>query len=140
MNATGDPQSERDPLVLEELACDVARFLDAQKADRILVLRVREMIHISSYFILASGRSSRQVRMLGDSLERYLKPLHLPRLGVHGRDDGRWFCLDHGEVVVHLFDDEARDYYDLENLWVAAPRIDVDFKRSSVSSEPEDAA
>jgi ribosome-associated protein len=77
---------------------------------------------------------------MGDSVERFLKPMHLPRIGFHGRDDSRWYCLDHGEIVLHLFEEEAREYYDLENLWVKAPRLEVDFMSRAVASEPEGGA
>lgn len=118
--------SQRTIEELKEIAVGAARFLHDQRAERIIVLNVRDMIQISSFFILASGRSPRQVRTLGDGVERYLKPKQMPRLGAHGRDDSRWYCLDHGEIVLHIFDSEARDYYDLENLWVQAPRIEID--------------
>ena len=125
---------------LEEIAVGAAQFLHEQRAERIMVLKVRDMIQISSYFILASGRSPRQVRTLGDGVERFLKPQHLPRLGAHGRDDCRWYCLDHGEVVLHLFDQESREYYDLENLWARAPRVEFDLRTSAVSAETDDSA
>ncbi|MGE4618281.1 MAG: ribosome silencing factor [Planctomycetota bacterium] len=130
-----DFASQHDMQELEEIAIGAARFLHEQRAERILVLNVREMIKISSFFILASGRSPRQVRTLGDGLERYLKPRHLPRLGAHGRDDSRWFCVDHGEIVLHIFDTEARDFYDLENLWAGAPRVEFDLQSPSVSAD-----
>ncbi|MEE2883691.1 MAG: ribosome silencing factor [Planctomycetota bacterium] len=123
---------------LEEIAIGAARFLHEQRAERIIILKVRDMIQISSYFILASGRSPRQVRTLGDGVERFLKPKHLPRMGAHGRDDCRWYCLDHGEIVLHIFDTEARDYYELENLWAQAPRVEFDLRIPAVSSEAED--
>ncbi|MAW77129.1 MAG: ribosome silencing factor [Planctomycetes bacterium] len=123
---------------LEEIAIGAARFLHEQRAERIIILKVREMIQISSYFILASGRSPRQVRTLGDGVERFLKPKHLPRMGAHGRDDCRWYCLDHGEIVLHIFDTEARDYYDLENLWAQAPRVEFDLRIPAVSSKSDD--
>ena len=123
---------------LEEIAIGAARFLHEQRAERIIILKVREMIQISSYFILTSGRSPRQVRTLGDGVERFLKPKHLPRMGAHGRDDCRWYCLDHGEIVLHIFDTEARDYYDLENLWAQAPRVEFDLRIPAVSSKSDD--
>ncbi|HIC23268.1 MAG: ribosome silencing factor [Planctomycetota bacterium] len=125
---------------LEKITIGAARFLFEHKAEDILVLRVQELLQICSYFILASGRSSRQVRTLGDGVERYLKPFHLPRIGAHGRDDSRWYCLDHGEIVLHIFDEEARMFYDLENLWSRAPRIEVDLQIPAVSSEAEEAS
>jgi len=104
---------------LEKIAVDVACFLHQQRAENIRILR--------------------QVRNFGDAVERHLKPLHLPRLGIHGRNDARWFCIDHGEIVLHLFDDEARDLYDLDQLWGHAPKVDVDFKALITSTaQPEE--
>ena len=123
---------------LEEITIGAARFLHENRAENILVLRVLEMLQICSYFILASGRSPRQVRTLGDGVERHLKPMHLPRVGAHGRDDAHWYCLDHGEIVLHIFDEEARLFYDLENLWARAPRVEVDFRIPAVTSESDD--
>ena len=111
---------------LEEEAVRVARFLHSKKAEDVLVLRVRELLPISSYFVLASAPAARANRALADGTERLLKPQPLPCLGVHGRDEGRWICLDHGELVVHLFDRDARKFYDLENLWADAPRVPVE--------------
>lgn len=134
----GDNRMEsRSVEELQQIAVDVACFLHHQRADRIRILRVREMLQISSFFILASGRSNRQVRNFGDAVERHLKPLHLPRLGMHGRNDSRWFCIDHGEIVLHLFDEEARDMYDLDQLWGHAPVVDVDFKALATASEDQ---
>ena len=59
-------------------------------------------------------------------------------MGAHGRDDCRWYCLDHGEIVLHIFDTEARDYYDLENLWAQAPRVEFDLRIPAVSSKSDD--
>ncbi len=56
---------------------------------------------------------------------------------MHGRDNSRWFCIDHGEIVLHLFDEEARDMYDLDQLWAHAPLVDVDFKALATTSEDQ---
>lgn len=112
---------------IEEIAVSVARYLHGKRAEDVVVLRVRELLPIASYFVLASAGSSRSAQTLSDGLQKLLKGTPLERRGIHGRREGRWVCLDYDEVVVHLFDQEARRFYDLENLWAGAPRIDIAF-------------
>lgn len=116
-----------DPIELESLAVRVAQFLHEKRARDIVVFRVRELLPIASFFVIASANSTRATSTLADGVERLLKPVELPRIGVHGRKEGRWICLDHAELIVHLFDRESRRFYDLENLWADAPRVHVEF-------------
>lgn len=128
-----NPQMETflDVGKLEEIARDAACFLHQRKGEDIVVMRVRELLPIASFFILASGGSSRAIQTLSGALQKHLKPGPLPRLGVHGRGEDRWICLDQGEVVIHIFQREARSFYDLENLWADAPRLSIDFSDDS---------
>ena len=119
-----------DPDELEAIAVEVAQFLHEKRAEDIKVLRVRELLPIASFFVIASAGSSRAAQTLADGAERLLKPLDLPRLGIHGRKEGRWICLDYAELVVHIFDRDARKFYDLENLWTGAPRVDAQLEES----------
>ena len=112
---------------LEAIAIEAARFLHDKRAGDISVLRVRELLPISSFFVIASGGSARATKNLADGLERLLKPMQLPRLGIHGRKEGRWVCLDYSEIVIHIFERDARRFYDLENLWVGAPKVEIEF-------------
>ncbi len=116
-----------DPVELEQIAVEVAQFLHSKRAREISVLRVRELLPIASFFVIASAGSQRATKNFADGVERLLKPKGLPRLGVHGRKEGRWVCLDYAELVVHIFDGDARKFYDLENLWVGAPRVEVEY-------------
>ena len=124
---------------LEAIAKDVAQFLHQKRADEITVLRVRELLPISSFFIVASAGSQRATKTLCDGVERLLKPVNLPRLGIHGRKEGKWVCLDYSEIVVHIFERESRRFYDLENLWAGAPKVAVTFgPRAAVEVESSD--
>ncbi len=114
---------------LEGVAIEVARFLDEKRAEDIAILRVRELLPISSFFVIASATSTRGAQTLSDGTERLLKPKPIPRLGVHGRTEGRWICLDYSELVIHIFEKDTRRFYDLENLWAGAPRVKVEFPR-----------
>ncbi len=87
------------------------------------VLEMTELLSVVDLFVVTSGRSDRQVRTIAEEVERLSKA----RCGrgpvrVEGLGDARWVLLDYGDVVVHVFDEETRAYYDLEHLWSAAPR------------------
>ena len=116
---------------IEEIARDAACFLHQRKGEDVIVMRVRELLPIASYFIIVSAGSSRALQTLADSLQKHLKPGPLPQLGAHGRGPDRWICIDQGEIVIHIFQRDARSFYDLENLWAEAPRLDIEFPSAS---------
>jgi ribosome-associated protein len=97
----------------------------SKKADDILVLEVGDIISITDYFVIASASNPRLVRTIVDEVERVMKEeaAVAPR-GTEGLDDASWVLLDYGDVVVHVFLDETRAYYDLDRLWADAPRVD----------------
>lgn len=84
-------------------------------------------------FVIGSGTSNRHVRSLADDVEERLRERGDRPLRREGADYGRWVLLDYGDLVVHLFDSETRDFYDLERLWADAPRIE--FAEMSASTE-----
>ena len=104
----------------KELALDVATFLDSKRAEDIVVVDVQSLLPITSYFVLASGSSSRTLRALAAGVKKILSGSNFTRLGMQGSREGRWMCLDYTEVVVHLFAREAREFYDLDHLWADA--------------------
>ena len=87
-----------------------------------VVLDLRELVDSFDVLVVASGRNDRQVRAIAEEIERLVdialdvKPTH-----VEGWAAGEWIALDYGDVIVHVFDEATRDYYDLEHLWSAAP-------------------
>ncbi|HVA53857.1 MAG TPA: ribosome silencing factor [Acidimicrobiales bacterium] len=89
-----------------------------------VVLDLRELVDSFDALIVTSGRNDRQVRALAEEIERLVdlaldvKPNH-----VEGLSQGEWVALDYGDVIVHVFDETAREYYDLEHLWSAAPAL-----------------
>ena len=76
------------------------------------------------YFVIASGTSRRQIHSMADEIDRNMNLLGERKMGIEGYAESRWVLLDYGNVVVHLFDDETRRYYDLENLWGDALRVE----------------
>ena len=87
-----------------------------------VVLDLRELVDSFDALVIASGRNDRQVRSIAEEIERMVDlALAMKPLRVEGWAAGEWIALDYGDVIVHVFDEAARDYYDLEHLWSAAP-------------------
>lgn len=101
-----------------ELAAAAARSALANRASDVIVLDVCEQTALFDYFVIATGTSRRQLHAISEEIDDVLqKGLGDVRLGIEGYEDSRWIVLDYGSVVIHLFDEEARSYYDLESLW-----------------------
>jgi ribosome-associated protein len=96
-----------------------------KKALDIVVMDLRGMTAITDYFILCSGRSSRQVMAIADHIQAEMRDNHIRPLGVEGVGSGHWILLDYDNVVIHVFYDPIRRFYNLEGLWVDVPRIQV---------------
>jgi ribosome-associated protein len=90
------------------------------------ILDVHGLIVITDYFVICSGTSERQVKTIVDEVERSLRDLDRKPVRREGETEGRWVLLDYVDVVVHVFREEERDFYDLERLWRDAPTVDVD--------------
>ena len=109
----------------KKLALFLADALDEKKALDIVILDVESLVGYTSYFVLSSGRGERHVQSLADHLRRHVRTDQGVRpMGVEGAKSGRWALLDFGDVVVHVFREDERDFYDLEGLWQDAERID----------------
>jgi ribosome-associated protein len=108
------------------LALAAARVADETRGTDVRVLDLREITPVFDYFVIATGASRRQLHAMADEIEAVLKKEHQDRKrGAEGYEEGRWIVLDYGDVVVHLFDAEARQYWDLEHLWSDATRVPV---------------
>ena len=94
------------------------------KAEKPVVLDVREVSSFADTFVLVSGRSDRQVRSIADRIERQLRGGGERPLGIEGTENGRWILMDFADLIVHVFLAEVRELYDLERLWSDAPQID----------------
>jgi ribosome-associated protein len=111
------------PKQIMELA--VSTLVD-KKAKDIKVLKTTELTVLADYFVIASGGSLRQLRTLSDELKTVFEDAGEPALRTEGRNGGGWTLVDFGSLVVHLFTDETRQFYDLERLWSDAITVDVD--------------
>lgn len=99
--------------------------LDEHKATDIKVLGVGSITSIADYFVIASGNSATQVRSLADYVEDALAKEDIHPLRNEGYHSGDWITLDYGDVLIHVFRRETRDFYDLERLWVDATNVDI---------------
>ena len=107
-------------LDLARLCADIAH---EKKATDIAILDVSKIVVISSYFVLASGDSRKQLQAIVDAIQERVRGSGWRRRGLEGFDEGKWILSDYGAVVVHLFDRESRRFYDLESNWADAPRV-----------------
>ena len=96
-----------------------------KKAFNVVALDVAELTSIADTFIICSGRSNRQVGAIADYIKTDLKKHKIKPLSVEGSKDGHWMLLDYGHVIIHVFYEPMREFYDLEGLWVDAKRIET---------------
>ena len=131
MSDTGESTNqgvELEPLESEEVALAIARIANEKKAENLVALRVREQVQYTDYFIILSGHSDRQVGALRDHIQKRVKAeLGLKPFRVEGTDNNHWVILDFSDVVVHLFYEPTRDFYQLEELWDDAVELDLPF-------------
>lgn len=96
-----------------------------KKAKDLVILNVKEISGFADYFIICSGTSDRQVRAVASTIQENLKKMGILPLGVEGEAAGRWILLDYDDVILHVFLESVRTFYDLERLWSEAPRMAV---------------
>jgi ribosome-associated protein len=110
----------------KEKALWCARLALDKKAADLVLLDVQQQSSFTSYFIICSGTSDRQVQAIAAHLEASCKQAGMRPLGVEGVREGRWVLLDYADVVIHIFHEPVREFYDLERLWTEAQRIPVE--------------
>lgn len=114
------------PIDARELALLCTNAALTKKAKQLTILRVTELSSFTDYFIICSGNSDRQVKAITETIETELKKSGALPLGVEGARSGRWSLIDYGDVVVHVFLEPVREFYDIERLWSDAPAMVVD--------------
>ena len=121
--ATSSPRTVTSNRSLQ-LALAAARVADENRGRDIVILDLRELTPIFDYFVLATGAGRpRRHAQCEESVRGVEGPQGDRRLGIEGYRESRWILLDYGDVVIHLFEPETRDYYALEQLWCAAKRV-----------------
>lgn len=120
------------------LAIEAARVAEGYKCEEILVLDVQGVSSICDFMVIATGTSDRQMRAVSDHIESAARALGDKPYRTAGIQQASWIVLDFIDVVIHLFDPEARRYYDLEMLWGDAPRVSWEARpaaKSAVAAE-----
>ena len=109
----------------KEIAYSVTKALDEKKGMNIKLLKIDKVSSLADYFLICTGTSNTHVRTLCDYAEYTLEQLGEPMLGREGHRGNSWELLDYGTIVVHVFTEEAREFYSLERLWADAENVDI---------------
>lgn len=109
----------------EEMIKNIVKILDDKKAEDIKAIEIRELTIVADCFIIASGTSSTHVKALAGEVEDTMEKMGVRPSHIEGRATG-WIVLDYDTVVVHVFQRESREYYNLERLWQDADYLDID--------------
>ncbi|WP_125704592.1 ribosome silencing factor [Lacticaseibacillus daqingensis] len=109
----------------EELLELAVRAADDKRADDIVALDMRDVSLLADYFLIMNGGTDRQVQAIVDAIEEKVETAGGPQPRIEGKKGSRWMLMDFGDLVVHVFVPEERDFYNLEKLWHQAPLVDV---------------
>lgn len=122
---TATRQPKTKPLAdVFDRACLCARVAAENKGRDVLVLDMRKITPITDYLVLITGSSRRQMHAIAEEIDDALRNVGDRRLGIEGYEASRWIVQDYGDIMVHIFDAEMREYYALEELWADAKRVD----------------
>ena len=117
--------TKRQNVKAKKLALAAAKVAAERHCSEITVLDLRGMSPATDYFVIATGTSDRQMRTVADEISDVAKEQGMQRFGRAGYEQARWVLLDYVDVVIHIFDAEYRNYYDLELLWGDAERLTI---------------
>ncbi len=106
-------------------AIEAAKIANSKKAKDTLILELKNLSTFTDYFVICSGESSIQVKTIAEAIEEKFSKNKIFLLGREGLSSARWVLLDYGDVVIHIFNEESRAYYELEKFWLDAPRISI---------------
>ena len=107
-----------------ELSRRAALSALGKKAEELIILDVRELVSYAQFFVICHGTNTRQVSAIAEAVRQDLRDeLGEVPLGIEGMRNARWVLVDYGDVIIHVFDQHQRPFYDLEGLWVDAPRL-----------------
>ena len=108
-----------------ETALLCVRYALDKKAYDLLLLDVADLSSLAEYFLICTGRSDTQVQAIAQSIQENLARTGRRPLSLEGYSAGHWVLIDYGDVVVHVFQESVRDFYDLERLWARAPQVSL---------------
>ena len=108
---------------IKDVAIMAADSADDKKAKDIKVLEVKDLTIIADYFVICSGKSEVQVQAIARGIEEDLSDEGIEPKKVAGTNEGRWILIDYADVIIHVFHEKERDYYEIERLWADAEKI-----------------
>ena len=119
-------QNQSNPIIdTKELALQVAKAAEDKKAQDITLLKVSDVSYLADYFVIVTGFSQTQLNAIAESIEEQIEEkFNLQPIRVSGKREGNWVVQDYGDVIVHSFLPEEREYYNLEAFWGHAERIE----------------
>ncbi len=110
----------------KRFAIEISKILDNKKASDIVILDVQNLSSIADYFIICTGTSTKHATALADELEKKFNKKDVFIRHKEGYDNGKWILLDYFDVVVHIFTEDERKFYDLERIWKDAKYVELD--------------
>lgn len=113
-------------LTSKQKALKIASLLSDKKAVDIKILELKDLTIITDYFVICSAESTTQVKAISEYVEETLESEGMKPFGIEGFSYAHWVLMDYGDVIVHIFLEETRHFYDLERLWLDAPRIPLE--------------
>lgn len=108
-----------------EQAKTIVKVLDKKKGKDIKLVEIKNLSSLGDYFVIASATSTAQVKSLADEVEEEMTKLGFEPNRVEGRQSAQWILMDYYDVMVHVFLEESRNFYNLERLWCDAPQVDI---------------
>jgi len=115
----------------KEKALSIAHTAWEKHAQNPILIEVKTSSDVTDYFLVCSANSDRGVKTIVDGIEQKLKELGEKIIGIEGYSEGKWVLIDSADVVVHIFYEPLRGFYDIESLWIDAPRIDLPFEEQA---------
>lgn len=130
------PQTAQCEAVLDERVCAALQAASEKKAIEPVILDLRDIASFTDYFVIVSGQNERQVQAISDEIYEQLKKQGETAARVEGYKTAEWILLDYGDFVVHVFEQKARQFYDLERLWRESKRVELpaEFRDDSARS------
>ena len=117
----------------KEKALSVARAAWEKHAQDPVLIEVKSASDVTDYFLVCSANSDRGVKTIVESIEQKLKELGEKIIGIEGYSEGKWVLIDSADVVAHVFYEPLRNFYDIESLWIDAPRVDLPFEEGETN-------
>ena len=111
---------------VKEIVKTAYMALDEKKAENIVILNIGEVSVIADYFIIANGNNPSQITAMTDEVEKSLAKLGHAPISIEGIRNTSWVLMDYGDVIIHVFSKEDREFYDLERIWADCACVDID--------------